>query len=264
MVRAGVADAAPWVVVPAYEAEATLGDVLRRIPQCLHERGLQVLVVDDGSSDGTGKIAHEAGATVLRNPRNLGYGATQKRGLAHAVSKGASAVVILHADGQYPPESLPDIFARMDTGEADVVLGTRVRDGGALRRGMPRRKWIANRALTWLENACYGLDLSEYHTGMMGYTRRALQRLPFQVVSDSFHFDGEMAMLAGRRQLRIAEVDVPHIYGEETSHLQPVPYVLMVMAIALSVRLGLYDRWIERRVGENGLIKPVAPEPPPA
>ncbi len=237
----------PWVVVPAYQAEGTLGGVLRRIPGSLAVAGGSVLVVDDGSEDRTARVARDGGAEVIRNPRNLGYAATQKRGIAYALERGASSVAILHADGQYPPESLPEILGPLERGEADVVLGSRVLDGGARRRGMPRGKYFANRVLTWLENLCYGLDLSEYHTGMMGYSRRALEVLPFRAVSDSFHFDGEMAMLAGRRGLRIAEVRVPHVYGDERSYLRPVPYVLMVVAIAVSVRLGLYDRWIARR-----------------
>ena len=74
-------------------------------------------------------------------------------------------------------------------------------DGGALRRGMPLYKWLANRALSWLENRCYDLDLSEYHSGMMAYSRDALERLPWRFVSDTFHIDGELAIRSrdGRR-----------------------------------------------------------------
>ncbi len=247
---AAAAGRARWVVVPAYQAEATLGGVLRRIPAALE--GVEVLVVDDGSDDGTGAVARRHGARVLRNPRNLGYGATQKVGIDHALAHGAGAVAILHADGQYPPESLPELFAALERGEADVVLGSRVLDGGALRRGMPPLKFAANRLLSWLENACYGLEVSEYHTGMLAYSREALARIPFRDVSDSFHFDGEMTMLAGRGGLRLVEVAIPHVYGDERSHLRPVPYVATVVLIAVAVRVGLYDRWLARRVARRG------------
>ena len=102
-------------------------------------------------------------------------------------------------------------------------------------------------ALSFIENRCYGLALSEYHTGMMAYSRRALHTLPWEFVSDTFHFDGEMAMLAGRRGLRIREVPIPHVYGDERSHVRPIRYGFTVLAIAVAVRLGLYDRWVERR-----------------
>lgn len=238
----------PWIVVPAYQAESTLGTVFSRIPEPLRVRA-RVLVVDDGSTDRTAELARDAGASVLHHGRNLGYARAQKHGMARALAEGAGAVAILHADGQYPPEALPALIDPIEKQVADVVMGSRVLDGGALRRGMPLYKYIANRALTRLENHCYHLELSEYHTGMMAYSRRALELLPFEHVSDSFHFDGEIAMLAGRRGLRIREIAIEHAYAGERSYLRPVPYGLTVVAIALSVRLGVYDRWLARRSG---------------
>ena len=241
---------AVWIVIPAYQAATTLGSVLARIPASLHGRGARVLVVDDGSADDTAAVAQRGGAEVLRNSVNLGYARTQKRAFRHALEHGAGAVVLLHADGQYPPESLEDVLAPIERGEADVVLGSRVLDGGATRRGMPLYKWLANRALSFIENRCYGLELSEYHTGMMAYSRRALETLPWEFVSDTFHFDGEMAMLAGRRGLPIREIPIPHVYADERSHLRPIPYGFTVLAIALAVRFGLYDRWLQRRAAK--------------
>lgn len=238
---------APWVIIPAYNAAATLGDVLARIPAELVHHRARVLVVDDGSTDSTAEVARRAGAEVLRNQRNLGYARSQKRAFRHAIEHSAGAVVLLHADGQYPPESLLAALAPLFEDRADVVLGSRMLDGGALRRGMPLYKWIANRFLSTIENLCYGLALSEYHTGMMAYSRRALETLPFEAVSDTFHFDGEMVMLAGRRGLRIREIPIAHVYAGERSYLRPLPYGLTVLAIAFSVRLGLYDRWLDRR-----------------
>lgn len=237
----------PWIVVPAYQAALTLGGVLARIPASLLASGARVLVVDDGSADETGEVARRWGAEVLRNEPNRGYARTQKRAFRHALDHGAGAVILLHADGQYPPESLEDVLAPILRGEADVTLGSRMLDGGARRRGMPLYKYLANRALSCVENLCYGLALSEYHTGMMAYSRHALETLPWEYVSDSFHFDGEMAMLAGRRGLRIREIAIPHVYADERSYLKPIPYGLTVLTIAVGVRLGLYDRWLRQR-----------------
>ncbi len=235
-----------WVVIPAYRAEQTLGAVIERIPPEVRAR-VHVLVVDDGSPDDTAGVAERAGVEVVRNPINQGYARTQKCGIRYALEHGAEAVAILHADGQYPPERLADLLDPLGRDEADVVMGSRVMDGGARRRGMPLYKLAANRALSLIENRCYGLGLSEYHTGMMAYSRAALEALPFQHVSDTFHFDGEMAMLAGRRGLRIREIAIEHVYAGERSYLKPVPYGLTVLAIAVSVRTGLYDRWLARR-----------------
>lgn len=235
-----------WIVIPAYQAESTLGAVLGRIPSDFAVRA-HLLVVDDGSTDRTGALATQHGVEVLRNDRNLGYARAQKRGIAYALECGAEAVAILHADGQYPPEALPDLVEPLERNEADVVMGSRVLDGGARRRGMPAYKYIANRALTRLENRCYRLSFSEYHTGMIAYSRRALEVLPFERVSDTFHFDGEMLMLAGRRGLRVREMAIEHVYAGEKSHLKPIPYGLQVVLIALSVRCGAYDRWLAWR-----------------
>lgn len=236
-----------WILVPAYEAARTLPDVLRRIPHPVRSRST-VLVIDDGSQDTTAEVARPLADLVLRNEVNLGYSRTQKRGITHALAQGATSVVLLHADGQYPPEALEEMLAPIESGSADVVLGSRVMDGGARRRGMPLYKYVANRALSWLENRAYGLELSEYHTGMMAYSRRALETLPYSAVSDTFHFDGEMAMLAGRRGLPIVEIPIQHRYGDEVSHLRPIRYGLQVVAIAAAVRTGLYDRWVEHRL----------------
>jgi glycosyltransferase involved in cell wall biosynthesis len=246
-----------WIVIPAYQAAATIAGVLARVPAGMLARGARILVVDDGSRDDTAAVARRAGAEVLRNERNLGYARTQKRAMRHALDHSAEHTAILHADGQYPPESLPDVLDPLWRDEADVVLGSRLLDGGARRRGMPLYKWIANRALSFVENRCYRLQLSEYHTGMMAYSRHALEVLPFEAVSDTFHFDGEMAMLAGRRKLRVREVSIPHVYGSESSYLKPIPYGLTVLTIALSVRLGLYDRWLERRMARRDLRRTV-------
>ncbi len=240
----------PWVVIPAYQAARTLGNVLTRVPKALRSRA-ELLVIDDGSSDGTAEVARLHGVAVVRNGENRGYAKAQKRGIALALEAGADMVAILHADGQYPPESLPQVLAPLEDRSADVVLGTRVADGGALRRGMPLYKWLANRALTWVENRCYGLSLSEYHTGMMAYSRAALDRIPWRFVSDTFHIDGELAMLAGRCGLRIEEVSIPHVYADERSYLRPIPYGLTVLAIAVSVRTGVYDAWLERRAARH-------------
>ena len=241
---------AAWIIIPAYQAAATRGGVLARIPAQLVEQGGHVLVVNDGSTDDTAEVARRGGADVLCNERNLGYARTQKRAFRHALEHGARAVILLHADGQDPPESLPAVLAPVMEDRADVVLGSRMLDGGALRRGMPRYKWLANRCLSAVENLCYGLALSEYHTGMMAYSRCALESLPFEAVSDTFHFDGEMAMLGGRRGLRIREISIPHVYADERSYLRPIPYGLTVLAIAVSVRLWLYDRWLARRAAK--------------
>jgi glycosyltransferase involved in cell wall biosynthesis len=147
----------------------------------------QVILVDDGSSDETLKIAKELKLEVFVHGRNYGYGANQKTCYTEALKAGAGIVVMLHPDYQYDPRLLPDIIAPIRAGTADVVLGSRFLYGDVLRQGMPWWKFLGNRILTWLENAALGLKLAEYHTGYRAYSRKVLEEVPFLLNwTDSF------------------------------------------------------------------------------
>src|SRR5690348_6495568 len=154
------------VFVVAYNAETTIGEVLARIPAQLgHEYELEILVIDDASQDRTferGAAIEQSNAlpfplTVLRNPDNQGYGGNQKIGYHYALQNRFDFVALLHGDGQYAPECLPQLLAPLRAGEADAVFGSRMLEPGAARRGgMPLYKFVGNRILTWLENRLLG------------------------------------------------------------------------------------------------------------
>lgn len=236
-----------FVVIPAYNAAATLEGVLRRVPPEAHAGIARVLVVNDGSADATGEVARRLAAadpkvTVIDHPVNRGYAQAQKTGFTAALTAGAEIVVLLHADGQYAPEMLPALLRPLEEGRADVVQGSRMLDPrAALRGGMPLYKWLANRALSTLENRVYGMKLAEYHSGYMLYSARALRAIPFLKLSDTFHFDGEMLFMAHRKGLRIAEIPIPTHYGDEKSYLNPVTYGFDVLRIMYRYRTGKYD-----------------------
>ena len=134
-------------------------------------------------------------------------------------------VALLHADGQYAPEILQDLYEPLVKDEADIVLGSRMKNyRSALKGGMPLYKFTANICLTALENLVYGMHLSEYHSGYMLYNRKALERIPFEKLSDRFHFDGEMLMVGGLKKLRIKDLPIPTHYGGEkiSSEAHPI------------------------------------------
>jgi glycosyltransferase involved in cell wall biosynthesis len=235
-----------FVVIPAYQAALTLESVFRRIPPQIYERGARIIVVNDGSSDGTGDVARNAARTrpnveIVDHIQNKGYAQAQKTGFRYALDQGADIVALLHADGQYAPELLPQLLAPLENDEADLVIGSRMLKGGALKGGMPLYKYIANKSLTAIENFAYGLHVSEYHSGYMLYSRRCLQAIPFVKLSDTFHFDGEMIMMAGKRKLRIKEIAIPTRYADEKSHLRPVKYGLDVLNIVWQNFRGKYE-----------------------
>jgi glycosyltransferase involved in cell wall biosynthesis len=234
-----------FVVVPAYNAGATLESVFARIPPPARECVARYLVVNDGSADDTedvlARLSHDWPAlNVLTHPRNLGYGAAEKTLLRTALAEGAALVVLLHADGQYAPEKLPDMLAPLERGEAELVQGSRMLGGGARQGGMPLYKYVANRFLTAIENAAFGLHLAEYHSGYMAYARAFLEAVPFERLSDSFDFDLEMIVCARVLGRRIRDVPIPTRYAGEVSHLRPVRYGLRVLDVVRRFRRGDY------------------------
>jgi glycosyltransferase involved in cell wall biosynthesis len=235
------------VVIPAFDAAGTLPRVLERIPPSVYESLFRILVVEDGGGKVPPSVSAELQARhpkidILVHEHNRGYGGAQKTGFRRAMEIGADIVVLLHADGQYAPEIMEELYAPLLRDEADVVLGSRMKHYRyALRGGMPLYKFIANIGLTKMQNLAYGMKLSEYHSGYMLYSSRALKMIPFEKLGNRFPFDGEMLLMAGKKKLRIADLAIPTHYGNEKSYLNPISYGLEVMRVILKNFLGKYD-----------------------
>lgn len=232
------------VLVVAYNAESTLHWVLDRIPAALRRDLVEVLVMDDFSTDSTFDVAHryeddELPLTIIRHDANLGYGGNQKAGYRYAIDNGWDVVVLLHGDGQYAPEKMPDLIAPIVEGDADAVFGSRMLDrGGARRGGMPMYKFVGNRILTTAQNAITGAGLSEWHSGYRAYRTAALDELDFVANSDDFDFDTEiiLQLLGARKQ--IDEVPIPTYYGDEISRVNGIAYAKDIMIDTVRHRVG--------------------------
>lgn len=202
------------VVMPAFNAGQTLRLTYEALPR---DQVDVVILVDDGSSDDTLKIAKELNLDVFVHDRNYGYGANQKTCYREALKTDAQIVVMVHPDYQYDPTLLPFLVEPIVRGEADMVLGSRLLGESPLKQGMPWWKYLANRALTWLENAAFGLHLSEYHTGYRAYKREVLEVVNFTMNSDKFVFDQEILAQIIAAQFQIYEVPIPTRYFPEAS-----------------------------------------------
>jgi len=231
------------VVMPAYRASKTLEQTWRAIP---HDIVDDVLLVDDASDDETVAIARRLGINVRIHPINLGYGANQKTCYEGALELGADIVIMLHPDYQYEPRLVTAMAAMVSSGVYDMVVGSRILGGGALKGGMPLWKYVANRLLTAFENLMIGAKLSEYHSGYRAYSRRLLQATPWQHNSNDFIFDNEFlvqVILAGHR---VGEISVPTKYFPEASSIgfaRSVRYGLGVLGLSVLgalARVGLY------------------------
>ena len=227
-----------FLIMPAYNVEKHIAKTVARIPKGLCEK---LIIVNDGSRDNTLGIAKKLKRSDLKiqiidHKKNLGYAMTQKHGYAEALKQGAGIMVLLHGDGQYDPQLIPMLLQQIEAGKADIVQGSRML-GNPLKGGMPLYKFIGNKFLTWFENLVLGLDISEFHSGFIAYSRRALETIPFERMENCFHFDGEMIITAHEKKLRVKEVAIHTIYAGEKSKLNPVTYGLRVMKIALKHRL---------------------------
>jgi glycosyltransferase involved in cell wall biosynthesis len=223
------------IVIPAYNAERTLGQVFSRIPQGVYH---SIIVVDDGSLDDTSEVARKHEVELIRHERNRGYGGAQKTGYKKALELGADIAVLLHADAQYAPEEMPELIEAVVEQDADIVLGSRALGGEMIKGGMPFIRYVGNRLLTKIENLALGTDISEFHTGYRVYTANALKSLNLEGYTDQFHFDSEILFDAKEKGLKIVEIPIGTTYAGEKSHLNPITYGIQVLLLILRYRLG--------------------------
>lgn len=231
--------------MPAFNAADHLQETIARIQKKSWTSLCKLYIINDGSSDSTLAIAQELSKkndsiTVIDFKTNRGYGAVVKEGFKRCKNDGCDYAVCLHSDGQYPPESLPEFIDTMEAGTIDLLQGSRIASGGALKGGMPVYKYIANRCLTFFENIVFGLRLTDFHSGFLCYSRLFLDTIDLDRLSNSFDIDVELIASARRKKLTIAELPIPTRYAGEISHVRSVPYGLCIVRIMIRYLLGRY------------------------
>jgi glycosyltransferase involved in cell wall biosynthesis len=219
------------VLVVAYNAESTIESTLSRIPKDFIPSIFSILISDDSSKDLTSIKAtnyaksSELSIQVVVQPVNLGYGGNQKFGYAWAMKNGWEIVVLLHADGQYAPEFLPQIVKPLLENRADAVFGSRmINKKDALKGGMPKYKWIGNQILTFVQNKLTNQNFSEWHSGYRAYKVESLKKLNLGNLSNGFRFDTQIILELLATKQRISEIPIPTFYGDEVSHVNGLEY----------------------------------------
>lgn len=226
------------IVMPAYNAEKTLEQTYAEIPFDIVDH---VILVDDASSDKTSELAGKLGIHhVIKHEKNKGYGGNQKTCYDKALEIGADIVIMLHPDYQYTPLLIPSICHMIANGLYPVVIASRILGKGAIKGGMPRYKYIANRLLTLMQNMLMSQKLSEYHTGYRAFTREVLETVDYHQNSDDFVFDNQMLAQIFFKGFTIGEVSCPTKYFEEASSInlrRSIKYGLGVLGVSFAYRL---------------------------
>ena len=222
------------VLVVAYNAALDARGRCSTASRATSSRGsTKVLVSDDHSQDATYLVGlgyqqttQDLPLEIIRHPRNLGYGGNQKAGYRWAIEHGLDIVVLLHGDGQYAPELLPEMVAPLERGEADAVFGSRMMSPGDARQGgMPLYKYVGNRSSPASRTRWPAASLTEWHSGYRAYSVDALRELPFEQQLRRLrlrHPDHPAA--ASRRGCSIAEIPIPTYYGDEICYVNGLGY----------------------------------------
>lgn len=238
------------ILVVAYNAETTLRSVLQRIPAPIMSKIEEIFVFDDASSDNTLELGrqlqkeefHDGKLSIYRNEVNQMYGGNQRKGYQYAISKGLDIVVLLHGDGQYAPEVMQDLLTPLETGEAQMVMGSRMLvPGAALRGNMPMYKFVGNKVLTFMENTLAGSNLSEFHSGYRAYSVHALANIPLDSMTTNWHFDTQIILQFLKRGYKIKEVPIPTYYGDEICRVNGIPYAMH--CVYETLKYAVKDRW---------------------
>jgi glycosyltransferase involved in cell wall biosynthesis len=231
--------------IPAYNAEISLPDVIARISKNAWKIIRSVWIIDDGSLDNTHSVISILNQKYpqikcIYSDKNQGYGAAVKTGLMAISAENTDYAICLHADGQYPPEWIPSFVTMAKSENWDILQGSRIVSGTALEGGMPLYKYYCGKMLTAIENRVFKLSLTDYHSGYLCYSRKALQQINFPKLSNSFDFDLEVIASARKRGLKIGEIGIPTRYADEISYLNPITYGLRVLRVLFRYTRGYY------------------------
>jgi glycosyltransferase involved in cell wall biosynthesis len=228
-----------FIVMPAYNSEGHIKKVFSRIPPEVLKQIKKIIIVNDGSTDRTIQESdklrkkYRNKIILINHEKNKGYGAAQKTGFNEALRRNADIVVLLHSDGQYPPEKLSEFIEPIMGGVADITAGSRRKYGNMAKQGMPLHKYLGNLLLTSLLNLRFHQNITSYHSGYKAYSKNALRRVDFNNLSNYYHFDSEMIIESAKKGLKIEEIPIPTSYGDEISYLNPIKYGWEIIKLLL-------------------------------
>jgi glycosyltransferase involved in cell wall biosynthesis len=200
------------VIIPAYNARPTIGELIRGILKFMN-RG-DVAVIDDGSEDQTYDLAQRTGAVILKHDRNKGKGDALKTGFRYALENKYDALITIDADLQHDPQSIPD-FVRTADGPAGIVIGTRERN----LKIMPFARWLTNNLTSAIVSILSGQSVRDSQSGYRLIFAQVVKNLELE--SEKYDLESEILIKAARKGFRIREVAIKTIYRDGRSFINP-------------------------------------------
>lgn len=199
------------IIIPSHNESRTIGTLVSRLRQLNHE----VLVIDDGSRDDTGRIAQTQGAMVLRNERNLGKGAALRRGFAAFINRPLDGIITMDADGQHDPEDIRNFLIAAEHNQPCVVIGNRLAEP----KDMPGLRWLTNRFMSYILSLVCQQKIADSQCGFRFISLSIIRKARLR--TDNFEIESELLVEASRKGYRILSVPIRTIYGKEKSYVNP-------------------------------------------
>ncbi len=199
------------VLIPAYNEVERIGDVIKRAQKYAR----RVLVLDDGSTDGTAAAAEKAGAEVIRHPRNLGKGAALRDGFEHFLKLSLPACIVIDGDGQHEPEEIPKFVEEAEETGAGIVVGNRLADRDAMPPVRYNTNWTTSAIISWLIKQ----RVPDSQCGYRLIKKEVLREISF--TTRNYDTESEMLIEAGRRGYKIGSVPIKCIYSGQVSKIDP-------------------------------------------
>jgi len=199
-------------LIPAYNEAAAIKEIILQIRQ----QGLEVVVIDDGSSDSTGQIAASCGAIVLKNIKNEGKGASLNKGFAYCLENGFDAVIAMDGDGQHLPQDIPLFINAAQASDSGIIVGNRMSQA----RNMPLPRFLTNKFMSWLISLICKQKVPDTQCGFRLIKRAVLEKIKLK--TSKFEVESELLIAASRAGFKIESLPVKTVYGSEVSHINPL------------------------------------------